>query len=148
MSSLRNQRVVIASLFLPHTAVLGESAPPTPERSPVEQNLLSLPAITLKLEDKYKAPRPGPHTRQKAATLGSVSGPLKSIVEDLKDKVSGRRYISLSYVRTVAGREFFGRPAHFLHSPDIAWFGVYALLDCVKLSIGIMFVAPRKKATT
>jgi trehalose 6-phosphate synthase complex regulatory subunit len=64
MSSLRNHRVVIASLFLPNTAVLGESAPSTPD------HVTSLP--------EFKAAPPTTRSQPQR------SGPLKSIVEDLK----------------------------------------------------------------
>ncbi|KAF8656163.1 hypothetical protein AX16_002732 [Volvariella volvacea WC 439] len=81
MSSFRNHRVVIASLFLPNTAVLGESGPPTPvDRAPNGQ--LSAHAVHQRLHDKPKA-RTVP-SRQ--GTVGTASGPLKSIVDDLKDK--------------------------------------------------------------
>ncbi|KAI0339176.1 hypothetical protein BDW22DRAFT_1336814 [Trametopsis cervina] len=66
MSSLRNHRVVIASLFLPNTAVLGESAPSTPD------HVTSLP--------EFKAAPPSSRPQP------SKSGPLKSIVEDLKSR--------------------------------------------------------------
>ena len=69
MSSLRNHRVVIATLFLPSTTVLGESHPPTPD-----DHVAELPT--------FKSVPPSA-----ARGLGK-SGPLKSIVEDLKDKVS------------------------------------------------------------
>lgn len=66
MSSIRNHRVVIASLFLPNTAVLGESTPSTPD------HVTSLP------EFKTAPPTSRPNL------LASKSGPLKSIVEDMK----------------------------------------------------------------
>ncbi|RPD60848.1 hypothetical protein L227DRAFT_547270 [Lentinus tigrinus ALCF2SS1-6] len=74
MSSLRHHRVIIASLFLPNTTVLGESAPPSPAE---ESALHSL------------APTPGfatPGGPARTPLLSRASGPLKSIVEDLKDK--------------------------------------------------------------
>jgi len=78
MSSLRNHRVVIASLFLPNTAVLGESYPPTPDvHSP------------LPLPDVF----PG-HAKDQAFKLAlppsraRTPAPILSIVEDLKDKAS------------------------------------------------------------
>lgn len=58
--------MVIASLFLPNTAVLGESTPPTPD------HVTSLP------EFKSNPPTARP------TLLSAKSGPLKSIVEDLK----------------------------------------------------------------
>ncbi|KAI0632795.1 hypothetical protein C8Q77DRAFT_847046 [Trametes polyzona] len=72
MSSLRHHRVIIASLFLPNTAVLGDSAPPSPDESG-----LQTPGF---------AP-PTPASRQ--PLLQRTSGPLKSIVEDLRDKLDG-----------------------------------------------------------
>ncbi|KAF8884515.1 glycosyltransferase family 20-domain-containing protein [Infundibulicybe gibba] len=85
MSSFRHHRVVIASLFLPSTAILGESGPPTPEKAQPAQQPLSLPAVTIRLGEKSKH---GRHSRQSSTNVpvGSISGPLKSIVEDLKDK--------------------------------------------------------------
>jgi len=78
MNSLRNHRVVIASLFLPNTAVLGESYPPTPDvHSP-----LPLPEVF-----------PG-HAKDQGFKLAlppskaRTPGPIFSIVEDLKDKAS------------------------------------------------------------
>jgi hypothetical protein len=72
MTSLRNHRVIIASLFLPTTAVLGESNPPTP----------SIPA------QDPDPPRTGPPFRHRHS--GSLGGnqPLKSIVEDLKSRTA------------------------------------------------------------
>ncbi|KAG6377935.1 glycosyltransferase family 20 protein [Boletus reticuloceps] len=76
MSSLRNHRVVIASLFLPTTAVLGESNPPTPsihvqDPSPAKPNGSSNP----------------PFRHQPSKSLGGNT-PLKSIVEDLKSRAT------------------------------------------------------------
>ncbi|KAF8153874.1 glycosyltransferase family 20-domain-containing protein [Crassisporium funariophilum] len=112
MASFRNHRIVIASLFLPTTAVLGESGPPTPEQpiqhpqNSQQQQLQqqgdaekTIPAVATRLAaavaasaaagDAGSAKKPlkpslitnASHTRQ-----SSASGPLKSIVEDLKDK--------------------------------------------------------------
>ena len=77
MSSLRNHRVVIASLFLPNTAVLGESHPPTPD----VHSSLPLPDVF-----------PG-HTKEQGFKLtlpprARTPAPILSIVEDLKDKAS------------------------------------------------------------
>ncbi|GBE87033.1 Putative alpha,alpha-trehalose-phosphate synthase [UDP-forming] 100 kDa [Sparassis crispa] len=69
MSSLRQHRVIIASLFLPTTAVLGDSAPSSP--------LVSTPG------DAPSFPSAPPPVRP---FLNKATGPLKSIVEDLKDK--------------------------------------------------------------
>ena len=79
MSSLRNHRVVIASLFLPNTAVLGESHPPTPD--PDVHSSLPLP-------DVFPA-----HTKDQGFKLtlpprSRTAAPILSIVEDLKDKAS------------------------------------------------------------
>lgn len=94
MSSFRNHRVVIASLFLPTIAVIEESTPPTPEQ-PFGDNLNStISAVTDRLVaanivvDPISKSKPlkasiNNHHRQPSAS----STPLKSIVEDLKDKV-------------------------------------------------------------
>lgn len=74
MSSLRNHRVIIASLFLPNTAVLGDSTPPTPD----SDTITSLPTF------KTAPPSARP------SLIPTKSGPLKSIVEDLRDKVCKR----------------------------------------------------------
>lgn len=59
MHSLRARRVIIASLFLPDAAVLGDARP----------------------DDNLQKSKP-------ASRIGSnLVGPLKSIVDDLKDKV-------------------------------------------------------------
>jgi trehalose 6-phosphate synthase complex regulatory subunit len=73
MNSLKPHRVIIASLFLPNSVVLGDSLPPTPHDDPI-----SIPAVTLRL------------------TTTRISTPLKSIVEDLKDKVTNiTKYYSI-----------------------------------------------------
>jgi len=74
MSSYRNHRVIIASLFLPQTAVLGESPPETP--NPLSTQL-PLPSLF-----NLKIPERPPYGRNKGPA------PLKSIVEDMRDKVS------------------------------------------------------------
>lgn len=74
MSSYRNHRVIIATLFLPQTAVLGDSPPQTPAPVPTQLPLSSL--FNLKIPE-----RPS-YGRNKGST------PLKSIVEDMRDKVS------------------------------------------------------------
>ena len=82
MSSFRNHRVVIASLFLPATAVLNDSTPPTPHRAQTPGALVIPPSA-------FKpTPRPG-HTRTASVPVNipGLAGPPKSIVEDLKDKV-------------------------------------------------------------
>jgi len=78
MSLLRNHRVVIASLFLPNTAVLGESHPPTPD----VHSALPLPDVFPgHVKDQgFKLTLPPPKAR--------TSAPILSIVEDLKDKAS------------------------------------------------------------
>ena len=79
MSSLRNHRVVIASLFLPNTVVLGESHPPTPD---VHSEELPLPDVFPghAKEQGFKLTLPPPKPR--------TSAPILSIVDDLKDKAS------------------------------------------------------------
>lgn len=93
MSSFRSHRVVIASLFLPTTAVLGESAPPTPEAYAHNDSAAStIPAVAHRLASVAEAGKPlkpslitSPHNGHTRSA--SNSGPLKSIVDDLKDKV-------------------------------------------------------------
>jgi trehalose 6-phosphate synthase/phosphatase len=83
MASFRNHRVVIASLFLPTTAVLGESPPITPDQEqeddPSQLAETTIPAVAQRLADNGMF---NTHSRQPSQT-----GPLKSIVDDLKDKV-------------------------------------------------------------
>lgn len=89
MSSLRNHRVVIASLFLPKTAVLGDdSSPPTPD-----EYVAALPT--------FKAVPP---SVRPSLTSTKSTGPLKSIVDDLKDKVSIFRYSHHSCVVLTFGQ--------------------------------------------
>lgn len=86
MNSFRNHRVIIASLFLPNTAILGESHPSTPELAPIST---PAPFPSFKMSDSsLKMPRPAlPHR---------PTGPLKSIVEDLKDKVRSHHVLFIS----------------------------------------------------
>ena len=80
MTSLRNHRVIIASLFLPTTAVLGESNPPTPSihaQDPAPSPPLASP----------------PFRHQHSGSLGG-NQPLKSIVEDLKVRPLTRPFAS------------------------------------------------------
>ncbi|GLB44271.1 putative trehalose-phosphatase [Lyophyllum shimeji] len=74
MSTFRGQRVIIASLFLPDTVVLGESQPPTPTGT--------VPGRRPSVVDE--SPRVAPAANR--LTLGSNPPGLKSIVDDLKDK--------------------------------------------------------------
>lgn len=96
MSSYRNHRVIIATLFLPQTAVLGESPPQTPHPLPTH---LPLPSLF-----NLKIPERPPYGRNKG------SGPLKSIVEDMRDKV-GQDYkpilraIAVSLMSSTTDRE-------------------------------------------
>ncbi|KAG6333800.1 hypothetical protein ID866_5295 [Astraeus odoratus] len=72
MSTFRNHRVIIASLFLPTTAVLGDSGPPTPDHH--------TPDV------QQSAPQPN-GTNQKQPAYGQRAPnntPLRSIVDDLK----------------------------------------------------------------
>ena len=88
--SYRNHRVVIASLFLPSTAVLGESAPSTPDlyardplsTTPGRPRLLGLPTEVPGTPPAVLQPYTPGHSRKT-----SLPAPMKSIVEDLKDKV-------------------------------------------------------------
>lgn len=83
MGSLRNHRVVIASLFLPTTAVLGESAPTTPE----------IPSDRTEFLPKFPSGGSGEKpsrvlpTHNHHSSVSSITLPIKSIVEDLQDKV-------------------------------------------------------------
>jgi hypothetical protein len=82
MSSLKNHRVVIASLFLPNTVVLGESHPPSPSPTLDVRSELPLPDVfpSHAKEQGFKLSLPSPRTRTPA--------PILSIVDDLKDKAS------------------------------------------------------------
>jgi len=85
MTSFKNRRVVIASLFLPSTVVLGESPPVTPPRTRQREEPapLTIPTTAFRVADKSKSPPPVQiHIR-----APSIPAPLISIVEDLKDKV-------------------------------------------------------------
>jgi trehalose 6-phosphate synthase/phosphatase len=75
MSSLRNHRVIIASLFLPNTAVVGESNPPTPDIYAREVGIGNT-------QDSGSRPPAFRHTSTRS--IGSTPAPLKSIVDDLK----------------------------------------------------------------
>ncbi|KAH9915312.1 glycosyltransferase family 20-domain-containing protein [Fomitopsis serialis] len=70
MSSLRNNRIIIASLFLPNTTVLSDSTPSSPSL-----DTIATPSFL------QRGPQAGGRP-----TLPSKAGPLRSIVEDLKDK--------------------------------------------------------------
>jgi hypothetical protein len=87
MSSFRNHRIVIASLFLPTIAVIEESAPPTPEGRNLDSTIYAVADRLAVAVDPTAKSKPfiitNNHHRQPSA-----SSPLKSIVEDLKDKVS------------------------------------------------------------
>ena len=63
--------MVIATLILPNTAVLGDSAPSTPD-----DHVVSLPAF-----------KSGPPSARPSLAVNKP-GPLKSIVDDLRDRVS------------------------------------------------------------
>lgn len=76
MSSLRNHRVIIASLFLPTTAVPGESSPPTPD---IYAREVGTTAATQDLGG-----RPPAFKHASSRSIGSTPAPLKSIVDDLK----------------------------------------------------------------
>ncbi|OCH91316.1 hypothetical protein OBBRIDRAFT_873262 [Obba rivulosa] len=75
MSSLRQHRIIIASLFLPTTVVLGDSTP----SSPAEEILVSSPPTS------FVQPST-PDLSSRPGLLHKATGPLKSIVEDLKEK--------------------------------------------------------------
>ena len=105
MSSFKNHRVIVASLFLPTTAVPGDSQPSTPDLSNSGGVSISIAAAAVaaglpgteifKLGGLPTSPKRSSfasHSRKPSnaggATLGSNLSPLKSIVDDLKDKVS------------------------------------------------------------
>ncbi|KAG0698556.1 glycosyltransferase family 20 protein [Suillus ampliporus] len=77
MSSLRNHRVIIASLFLPTTAVLGESNPPTPDIYAREVGSVAAQDL---------GGRPPAFRHATSRSIGSTPAPLKSIVDDLKSR--------------------------------------------------------------
>ena len=120
MSSFRNHRIVIASLFLPTIPVLGESGPPTPEQ-PIQDNVQStISAVANRLVAANICTDPKPlrpsiittsnHKRQ----LSANNGPLKSIVEDLKDKVT-RLFFQL-YSSTIHIHSYPSDPTSYSHS--------------------------------
>lgn len=86
MSSFRNHRVVIASLFLPNTAILGESHPPTPEERTAVHSPLPLPLPTA-FPGHSKDHVQG-FKRSLPPSRARTPAPILSIVEDLKDKAS------------------------------------------------------------
>ncbi|KAF9241274.1 glycosyltransferase family 20 protein [Melanogaster broomeanus] len=86
MTSLRNHRVIIASLFLPTTAVLGESTPPTPDIHARDDPPTPLNGTTGKTNGTGNRP---PFRHQSSRSVGG-SAPLKSIVEDLKSTTRTR----------------------------------------------------------
>jgi hypothetical protein len=98
MSSFRNHRIVIASLFLPTIAVVEESTPPTPEQPFRDNNVdRTISSVADRLVTVNTACDPIAKSKPllKASIITtnihhrqpSASSPLKSIVEDLKDKV-------------------------------------------------------------
>ena len=95
MSSFRNHRIVIASLFLPTIAVIEDSTPPTPDQ-PIDDNLdKTISAVADRLVTANIAVEPVAKSKPLKSIITTnihhrqpiVSSPLKSIVEDLKDKV-------------------------------------------------------------
>ncbi|XP_006455649.1 hypothetical protein AGABI2DRAFT_121550 [Agaricus bisporus var. bisporus H97] len=82
MAGLRNHRVVIASLFLPTTAVLGESVPATPEIPPDGVDFLP------KFSNSEKPSRVLPVHNHHSSVSG-ITPTIRSIVEDLQDKTRG-----------------------------------------------------------
>lgn len=94
MSSYRNHRVIIATLFLPQTAVLGESPPQTPH--PLSTSL-PIPSLF-----NLKIPERPPYGRKKG------HAPLKSIVEDMRDKVNSDHQPILHVI--AFADEFHNRP--------------------------------------
>lgn len=98
MASFRNHRIVIASLFLPTTAVLGESPPITPEHHlhPVADSgpESTIPAVTQRLTTALADGLANRGSLKPSLVLNahsrqhSQSVPFKSLVDDLKDKAS------------------------------------------------------------
>ncbi|KAJ7923024.1 alpha,alpha-trehalose-phosphate synthase [Mycena leptocephala] len=73
MNSFRNHRIVVASLFLPSTAVVGTDSPiPTPE---IRAPSFSVPDVLQRVESAAKVP--------KVPVRPSLRGPAMSIVDDL-----------------------------------------------------------------
>ncbi|KAI0920354.1 hypothetical protein AcV5_010116 [Taiwanofungus camphoratus] len=91
MSSLRHHRIIIASLFLPSTVVPGDSTPPSPD----ENAQLTAPPPPSFIASAASVRQPMPHR---------ATAPLKSIVEDLKDK--SRQATPMITPRTEAGNPF------------------------------------------
>ncbi|KAJ6626881.1 alpha,alpha-trehalose-phosphate synthase [Mycena sp. CBHHK59/15] len=79
MNSFRNHRIVVASLFLPTTAVLGTGDSPiaTPEIKPTA---FPVPDVLQPLDSAAKPVRP---PLRKGNTPNGAPAPLKSIVDDL-----------------------------------------------------------------
>ncbi|KII83794.1 glycosyltransferase family 20 protein [Plicaturopsis crispa FD-325 SS-3] len=102
-NSLRNHRVIVASLFLPKTAVLGESPPPTPPTHNERETLtppISLPEATFRNEGK---PPVRPSTKH--MNTATVNVPLRSIIDDLKDKTRAQ-----SKSQSASGTPSIGSP--------------------------------------
>ncbi len=119
MSSFRNHRVVIASLFLPNTAILGESHPPTPDERTALHSPRPLPLPTAfpghGKDQGFKRSLPPSRARTPA--------PIPSIVEDLKDKASP----GTSHAVT--------KPDHPDPSKFVSLFHVYASLRMTELPV-------------
>ncbi|KAG7091994.1 hypothetical protein E1B28_008381 [Marasmius oreades] len=99
-SSLRNHRIVIASLFLPQTVILGSPDDYSPSREPPSspndhEDSLNISEVSSKLQDKAW-PKQTPlspslgTTAPKTPYLSGLNKPalLKSIVDDLKDRAT------------------------------------------------------------
>ncbi|KIY50195.1 glycosyltransferase family 20 protein [Fistulina hepatica ATCC 64428] len=85
MSVFRKQRVIIASLFLPETVVLGEPSTPPP-------------VVRIEPAEPASLPEFAPLPRSTG-----LAPPLKSIVEDLQDKVRHIRIMTpISFILTAA----------------------------------------------
>ena len=95
MSSFRNHRIVIASLFLPTIAVIEDSSPSTPEQFTDDHLDKTISAVADRLVGVNIAVDPIAKSKPLKSIITtnihhrqpSASSPLKSIVEDLKDKV-------------------------------------------------------------
>lgn len=133
-SSFRNQRVVIASLFLPTTAVLGESAPPSPGQPNPPLPGLAIPASAFRLPDKTKQPT-GTETSRPHTPKPSISGPPRSIVDDLKDKVIFT-HISKGFFCSVLQKSRIATPA--AQSPANEKTNPFATLAGLTLGTGLV----------
>ncbi|KAJ3497214.1 hypothetical protein NMY22_g19723 [Coprinellus aureogranulatus] len=94
----RNHRVIIASLFLPTTVVVGESESATPDKLPEGNAAVSIPAVAQRLAKEATKPLKSALSNKPAlqpahnshSRSSSATGAILSIVDDLKDKAQAR----------------------------------------------------------